>query len=157
MFIKGIIDEDFVNYKRIAMCINFPRCSFKCEKENRSYTCQNNKLVNTKNIDVGYDEIVKRYIGNPITSAIVCAGLEPMDSWRDLLNLLSIVRQHTNDDFVIYTGYTEEEVKNKISILSHYKNVIIKFGRYIPNQEIHFDTVLGVNLASNNQYAKKIS
>ena len=38
-----------------------------------------------------------------------------------------------------------------------YSNIIIKFGRFIPNREPHFDEVLGVNLASNNQYAKRIS
>jgi hypothetical protein len=34
-------------------------------------------------------------------------------------------------------------------------NIIVKFGRYRPNQEPHFDKVLGVELASDNQYAKE--
>ncbi len=66
-----------------------------------------------------------------------------------------------NDDIVIYTGYTEEEVvtnfKNYFLLLQKYPNIIIKFGRFIPDQKAHFDEVLGVNLRSNNQYAKKIS
>jgi hypothetical protein len=37
-----------------------------------------------------------------------------------------------------------------------YKNVIIKYGRYIPNQTPHYDEVLGVNLASDNQYAERL-
>jgi len=43
---------------------------------------------------------------------------------------------------------------DKIALLSRYKNVIVKFGRFIPNQEKHYDEILGVELASPNQYAK---
>ena len=43
------------------------------------------------------------------------------------------------------------------SFKRYFKNIIIKFGRYIPNQQAHYDDILGVNLASNNQYAIKIS
>ena len=42
-------------------------------------------------------------------------------------------------------------------MLYDYKNIIIKYGRYIPNQTPHRDEVLGVNLASDNQYAERIS
>jgi hypothetical protein len=41
--------------------------------------------------------------------------------------------------------------------LTRFDNIIVKFGRYIPDNKPHFDEVLGVNLASPNQYAKKIS
>ena len=40
--------------------------------------------------------------------------------------------------------------------LKELKNVIIKFGRYIPGQEKVFDEILGIYLASSNQYAKHI-
>ena len=42
-------------------------------------------------------------------------------------------------------------------IYLNFRNIIVKFGRFIPDQESHYDEVLGVNLASNNQYAKKLS
>ena len=38
---------------------------------------------------------------------------------------------------------------------NNYHNIIIKYGRYIPNDGKHFDRVLGVELVSNNQYAIK--
>jgi hypothetical protein len=38
-----------------------------------------------------------------------------------------------------------------------FKNIIIKFGRFVPNQEKHYDEVLGIELASPNQYARRIS
>jgi len=33
MIIKGLIDEDFVNYKKPSMTIMMPYCTFKCDKE----------------------------------------------------------------------------------------------------------------------------
>lgn len=92
---------------------------------------------------------------NPITKAIVFGGLEPFDSWEDLQSLITQLRYHTPDDIVIYSGYTEEEIADKIEWLSLFENIIIKFGRYIPGGEIHFDELLGVQLASPNQYSKK--
>ena len=41
--------------------------------------------------------------------------------------------------------------------LKTYKNIILKVGRYLPDYEKHFDEVLGVELASPNQYGIKIS
>jgi len=37
------------------------------------------------------------------------------------------------------------------------KNIIIKYGRFIPDKEKHYDEVLGIYLASDNQYAERIS
>lgn len=95
---------------------------------------------------------------NPITKSIVIGGLEPLLQFDEVLSLIKYFRNNgCNDDFVIYTGYYENEVKDKIAEMKKYKNIILKFGRYIPNQEKHYDDVLGVYLASYNQYAKKIS
>lgn len=162
MIIKGLIDEDFINYKKPSMVIEFPYCSFKCDKECGQPVCQNSPLVNEPNIEISYDDLLTRYINNPITEAIVFQGLEALDSVSDVINLILWLRIKYNckDDIVIYTGYKEEEIKWIVDILSSNTlintNIIIKFGRYIPNQEPHFDSILGVNLASDNQYAKKI-
>lgn len=153
MKIKGLISEDFVNYKKPSMTIMFPCCTFKCGTE----YCQNSPLAKEKNIDLEIDDIVTRYINNPITESIVMQGLEPFDSWNDLMKLIEKLRSFVDDDIVIYTGYYKEEIADKIHVLSKYKNIIVKFGRYIPNQEKHYDEVLGVYLASDNQYAEKIS
>ena len=164
MLIKNLIDEDFVNYKKPSMFIAFPRCSFKCDKEAGCAICQNSALANEPNIDISVKEIIYRYINNPITKAVVCGGLEPFDSWADLSELISEFRKHTDDNIVIYTGYTEEELEStyfNASIipeeLQEFPNIIIKFGRFIPNQEKHYDEILGVELASPNQYARRIS
>ena len=158
MKIKGIIFEDFVNYKKPAMTIEFPICkNFKCDKECGQQVCQNSDLVRSPTHDVPIDKIILSYLKNSITNALVCQGLEPFDSKEDLYQLIKMFRKRTNDDIVIYTGYTEEELFFEIEFLKRvYNNIIIKFGRFIPNQSNHYDEILGVYLASSNQYAKKI-
>lgn len=150
---KGLISEDFVNYKKPAMTIIYPSCTWKCGMD----YCQNSPLAHEAIIELNIDDIVKRYISNPITEAIVMQGLEPFDSWNDLYKLIIALREYTNDDIVIYTGYNKDEIKEKLKDLKKYKNIIIKFGRYVPNHEKHFDEILGVYLASKNQYAERIS
>lgn len=157
MTIKTIIDEDFSNYKKPSMLIGFPRCSWKCEKECGKRVCQNGALVASPNVDINTEEIVERYLKNNLTSAIVCGGLEPFDSWKDLCILIQTFRQHTQDDIVIYTGWYESEISDDVEYLrQNYDNIIIKFGRFLPDQKSHFDEVLGVYLASDNQYAERI-
>lgn len=159
MKIKGIIDEDFVNYKKPSMVIISNSCSFKCEKENGESCCQNSSLSQIKSKDILDEAIIVRYINNPITKAIVFSGLEPLDQFNELFDFILKLRYQCNcsDPVVIYSGFKEEEVVNKTKILSGFENIIVKFGRFIPNQKPHFDDILGVNLASDNQYAKKIS
>jgi hypothetical protein len=156
MIIKQLIDEDFTNYKKPSMFIGFPRCSWKCDKECGMQVCQNGALATAPDIVVNLDNLIKRYLQNRITTSLLCGGLEPFDSWEDLKNLIICFREKTDDDIVIYTGYLESEISEQISWLKQYKNIIVKFGRFIPNQNKHYDEVLGVNLASDNQYARRI-
>lgn len=158
MKLKGIIEEDFVQYKKPSMFLIFPKCSFKCDKECGRPICQNGALASAKEIEVDIKkDIIWRYLENPITEAIVCGGLEPFDSWVELQCLIMNLRYYTPDDIVIYTGYKEEEIdQDKIDWLDLYGNIIIKFGRFIPNQPSFYDEILGVTLASNNQYAKRL-
>ena len=155
--LKNIIDEDFVNYKKPTMVICFPKCNFKCCKECGFDICQNSELSKMPNIEINIHTIVERYLNNNITSAIVCSGLEPFDSWKDLILTIKNFRDKTNDDIVIYTGYKEEELKDKITELSKFNNIIVKFGRFVPNQKSHLDNTLGIMLASDNQFALRIS
>ena len=157
MIVKEIRDEDFTSYKKPAMVIGFPSCSWKCEKECGERCCQNSALAQAPNINISIDSLIERYMNNPITKAIVCGGLEPMDSWEDLQCFILNFRQHSNDDIVIYTGYNEEEVKERIIWLRQYKNIVIKFGRFLIKSQSKFDPILGVTLASSNQFGVKIS
>lgn len=158
---KGVVFEDFVNYKKPSMYIIFPNCNFKCDKECGRPVCQNSALAHEQIIEVDKEDLIEEYLSNPITEAIVLAGLEPFDSPLDLLPFIDSLRRQykCNDDIVIYTGYTEEELEhdNYYQNVISYNNIIIKFGRYKPNEEPHFDKVLGVQLASPNQYARKFN
>lgn len=157
MTVKGILDEDFVNYKKPSMFIVFPSCSWKCDRECGMQVCQNSALASSPIKNIGFKTIVNRYINNPITSSVVCGGLEPFDTWDDLYGLVTYLRVSTQDDIVIYTGYYKEEIELYIDKLKVFPNIIIKFGRYIPDCQKHYDEVLGIYLASDNQYAERIN
>lgn len=150
--LKGIIFEDFINYKKPCMILEFPYCSFKCGKD----ICQNYSLVDIETIQISNDRVIKYYLDNSITEAIVMQGLEPFDSYPELFSFIEQFRQKSQDDIIIYTGYDENEITEQLNKLKQFNNIIIKFGRYIPNNEPHFDEILGVSLASENQYAKRL-
>ena len=159
MILKGLIDEDFVNYKKPAIVLEFPYCSFKCDKECGRQVCQNSGLATAPAVNIDIYELIIRYLQNPISEAIVCQGLEPFDSWDELKQFITAVRMKTKDDIVLYTGYTKEELEQKhyLTFLKKYDNIYIKYGRFIPDQDSHYDEILGVKLASPNQYAERIN
>ena len=158
MLLKNIIAEDFTNYYKTSMFLIFPYCSFKCDKECGKKICQNGPLVKQPNIEITTDKVIKQYLDNPISHAIVCGGLEPLDSFNDLVEFIIKLRfiYKCEDDVVIYTGFNRDEVLDKINILKQFNNIIVKFGRYIPDQKPHIDPILKIYLASDNQFAEKL-
>ena len=158
MRLKGIVIEDFINYKLPSMFLITCSCDWKCCKEAGNNICQNMEITKEKNKNISDEKIFEKYISNPITKAIVVGGLEPFDQFEELHNLIHYFRENNcEDEFVIYTGYYPEEIEGYIYFLKMFKNIIIKFGRYIPNSNNKYDEILGVTLASDNQFAKKIS
>lgn len=156
MIIKGVRDYDISNFKIPCLFIAFPYCTFKCEKECGMQVCQNSTLATSPNIDISTEKLIEIYDNNPLTKAVVMGGLEPFDSFEDILKFLSVFREKHNDVVVIYTGYNKGEIQKKIACLVPYKNIIIKYGRFIPNDTPRYDDILGVELASHNQYAEVI-
>lgn len=157
MKVRFLNECDFVNYKKPSMFIGAPTCDWKCERESGcSGLCQNSALAKEPTIEISVRDIFNRYKNNPITNAVVIGGLEPMDSWDDLQALVQYFRYYILDDIVIYTGYRQDEIQDKIKWLSLYENIIVKFGRYVPGGRPHRDEILGVDLASDNQYAEYI-
>lgn len=157
MILKGIIDIDFINYKKASMVLEFPYCSFKCDKDCGMQVCQNSELASAPNIEISNQAIIERYLDNPVSQAIIMQGLEPFNSVYSLYTFIRDFREVSSDDIVIYTGFTEREIYLYVDALKGYENIIIKYGRYVPNEKPHKDKLLGVYLASSNQYAKKIS
>ena len=157
--IKGIVEEDFTQYRRPTMVILFPTCTFKCDKENKCDLCQNAKLLQEPDILVDSKAIVDRYMKNSITEGFVFSGMEPFDSTEDVYSLLASIRAVTDDVVVIYTGYTYSELidRGHIKKLGKYKNIILKVGRFVPNRPARYDNVLGVTLSSDNQFAIQLT
>lgn len=156
-----IIDEDFANYKKPAMFIGTISCGGKCclEAGIPLSICQNDGWRFGAPIKVSDFALCDRYIKNKLTKAIVFGGLEPFEQFIEMVEFIRVLRlvYACQDDVVIYTGYYPQEIEKQVKTLSSYKNIIIKFGRYVPNSTPVYDEVLGVTLASSNQYAERIS
>lgn len=158
--VKGIIWEDIVNYKKIGTTLMMPKCSFKCDKENGVQLCQNKELAAAPSQPIHVNAFMRNYKSNTLTEAIILQGLEPLDSPVDVLTVAAALSDfRIKDDLVIYTGYYPKESPSYIipeiaRIIPG--DLIVKWGRYIPNQTPHYDSILGVYLASDNQYGEII-
>lgn len=156
--IKQIVPEDFVNYKRPSMFIATSLCDWKCCKEADLPigVCQNCPLAQEQTITMDIERIVCQYLKNSISEAVVFGGLEPMLQYEEVYNFIDVLRSYdTKSDIVIYTGYNHDEVFEEVEELSVFEDIIFKFGRYIPGHTPHYDEILGVELASDNQYARR--
>lgn len=145
LFIK---DCDIVNYKTgcLYMGVGYT-CSRGCKG------CQNDSLKGEKALEVDPDKVVQDYLDMPVTHAIVFAGLEPLEDLENLILWCRAFRDKTDDPIIIYTGaeVDSDELLNAANWLRNFKNIIFKAGMYLDDQESHYDELLGVNLASNNQ------
>ncbi len=152
--LKNLLDEDFSNYKKASLFLGFSKCSFKCDKEFNATVCQNASLSRSPSIAVSIPSIYERFVHNSMTQAIVCGGLEPFDTFEELYGLIKYFRDKGDkSEFVIYTGYYPDEIMDKLGKVVSLGNIIVKYGRFRPNEEGHVDKVLGVKLASSNQFA----
>ena len=158
--VKGIIWEDLINYKKISTTLMFPHCTMKCNKECGADVCQNKALAAAKVEPLLLDPFMRLYMSNTLTEALVLQGFEPLDDPISVFTVATAFRDYCcHDDLVIYTGYYPYESPARIipDVANTIPgNLIVKWGRYIPNQEPHYDSVLGVKLASDNQYGELI-
>ena len=159
MHLKFIKRDDFVNYKKCSMFLGTTSCDWKCCKENNlpCSICQNYPWSNNTVKEFNNEDIINMYLSDELEEAVVFGGLEPILQFQEVISFIDEFRKVSEDDIVIYTGYYKTEIEKEIEALKKYKNIIIKFGRYIPNRKSKYDNVLGVTLASDNQYAEKIS
>lgn len=159
--LRGVVAEDFCNYKLPSMFLITSYCDFKCCHEDgfAESVCQNEPLIKDTEVKkFNIDTIIESYINNPITKAIVFGGLEPIKQFDEVKDFINTLRWDYNnfDPVVIYTGYYPEEIADELSILSKFDNIIVKFGRYKPDNKPHYDKILGVNLVSDSQWAEEL-
>ena len=86
MKIRNLMDEDIVNYKKTSMFIATCYCDFKCCKQLGLdiCICQNSPTAKSDVIDVVNKKLVKRYLKNKLTNAIVFGGLQPFKQFDEL-------------------------------------------------------------------------
>ena len=159
MRLKNIIEEDFVQYKEPCMFLTTCFCNWKCCTEIGAdiCMCQNSPAYDSPIVNKRNEALVKKYLKNDITKSIVFGGFEPMLQFDEMLELVKCFRSKTDDIIVIFTGFRENEIADKIEQLKQFKNIIVKFGRYRPGEKPHRDEVLGVDLANDEQHAVRIS
>ena len=141
------------------MLIATHSCDYKClvEKNLPLDICQNSHLSMCETKSEEVEILIKRFNDNLLSDCIIFAGLEPMLQFEEIVNFIKEFRRTNSEDIIIYTGYYENEVLDKLNMLSKFENIIIKFGRYDASLSSKFDDILKVELISKNQYAKKIS
>lgn len=160
MRVKDIETERYQDYKFPSLFIASSFCDFKCCSEaNIDFSiCQNEPLAQAPVKEIPDYTIYRQFVNNPITKAVVIGGLEPLIQINEVINLIDLFRSNgENCPFVIYTGYYPSEIPEPLSRLKNYVNIIMKFGRFIPGHKPHYDNVLGIELASDNQYGEQIS
>jgi len=157
MKIKGISDT-FTDYKKTSMLISTVYCDFKCENEGLCPrgSCHNASLIDDRIIEVSNESIIRKFKSSDIYDAIIFGELEPMMQFDEIYEFIKEFRVENLNDIIIFTGYYPEEIQDQINRLKSFKNIIIKYGRFIANSSSRFDEVLGVSLISNNQYAVRL-
>jgi len=133
-------------------------CCFKCLKEQNLdlSICQNSHLNLSCTNEILIKDLIAKYTNNVLSECVVFAGLEPILQFDEILNFIKEFRKIYTDDIVIYTGYYEYEIQNEVNMLKDFENIIIKFGRFVPNKPSIYDNILKIKLVSDNQYAKRI-
>ena len=156
--LKGLMDVSYQDYRKPSMVLTMAFCDFKCWKGELKNPCQNSALAHSPIILVNTETILERYMKNPLSKALVFSGLEPLLQKYEMFGIVDEFRKQTMDDIVIFTGYDMDEIDEKfLDSLRPYENIYLKLGRYVPNSQSKYDPVLGITLASDNQYGIKIN
>lgn len=93
MKLKGVVMEDFVNYKKPSLFLITSQCDWKCCKELGIdiSICQNEPMAKQETKDVSAESIYNAYINNDITKAIILADLSQCCNLKRCLMLLNIL------------------------------------------------------------------
>lgn len=160
--------DNVTDYEETSMLLVFPKCSGKCGPACHNY----NMIGKTAPLNVKVEDIVNLYNSLSDHKAVVCAGLEPFDSFDDLYALVEAFANNSKPcDFVIYSGYypyNDVSYENSTGITNVWElarkivkikgsnqdfTLYFKYGRYIedPNDDGYDSRLLGVHLSSRNQ------
>lgn len=151
----GVLDyaEVFQDYKDSAILFSAIDCDWKCCREYGQSICQNQKMHGQREVILPFSRVLET-ICNSYTDAVIFGGLEPMLQADELVQCIEYLRQQgMSRPIIIYTGYYPHEINTDTLIRLANCHVIMKFGRYDPSYEPKFDDILGITLASGNQFS----
>ena len=89
--LKGVVMEDFINYRLPSMFLISSYCDWKCCREGgfSETVCQNNGIINMPTKEFMYSSLFKAYIVNNISKSIVIGGLEPFKQFDEIYGLIN--------------------------------------------------------------------
>lgn len=127
MRIAGIVRDSIVDGIGIRDTIFFQGCPHRCKG------CHNPQ---TWGYDGGEEMSAQETLDLLSNSSndITISGGEPLEQFKDLIQLLGLIKQHTNKKVWLYTGYVFNfelsADKELLSFLSNYVDVLID-GRFV--------------------------
>ena len=142
--------EVYNDYKKVGVLLATPTCNNNCKY------CQNEYLKKKKPIEYDISEIFNFVKKNKLIKSFIFGGLDCMDSFDQTYDIIKEIRKKFDYDIVLYTGKLKTDINLEIEKLKNFKGIIIKFGKYKKNKEKKYDELLGITLASNNQYSRRI-
>lgn len=155
IFLRDAV-EVFQDYKKSALLLCTCFCDWKCctELGRDKSMCQNSTLKEVAIKKIPFSEIFDMVTRNTVIDAVIFGGLEPFIQINQVIQCIEYLRERgMTKDILIYTGYYIEEIDEAIIERLKESDVILKCGRYIPDRPPKFDDILGVTLASDNQYS----
>lgn len=116
--IAGIAEDSIVDGQGIRLTVFVQGCHHHCPGCHNQHTWDE-----AGGAEVDVDDIVKRYIRNPLLDGITLSGGEPFNQPEPCLELLSKVYHRCNNIWC-YTGYTWEELSSRtdfpsLALLEH--------------------------------------
>ncbi len=118
---------DIANGSGIRVTVFVVGCTLNCfgcfNKEYQSFSA--GELWTAKE-----ENLVLKYLGLPQVSGLSILGGEPLEQGTDLINLLKRVKEETNKDIWLWTGYVYEELSIKQREIIEYVDVLVD-GRFI--------------------------
>ena len=145
---KGVIFDCKDHPDGLATMIVADNCTYGCKN------CINKHLKGAASQSADYiGTFIEQVLDRSLTNLLVLGGLEWTEQIFDLYRVLYVCEM-CGANVILYTHYTEDELKEKFPKLLEYP-IYIKYGAYIEELKSSTHFSYGIPLASTNQYIKK--
>lgn len=107
MNLAGLIKESIVDGPGLRLVIFTQGCPHKCKG------CHNPETHEYKEVSqYGVDEIMGLIKKDPLLDGVTISGGEPFSecNYKDIIELVSRIKEETTLNIIMYTGYTLEEI-----------------------------------------------